>query len=752
MKASKNRQEATVLFTDIVGYARLMNNDESKALSLLNKFKENLEHLVQIHAGQIIQYYGDAALVIFQEADAAMRCALQFQIELKKNPKVPIRIGVHMGEIIYEKGNVFGDTVNIASRLESMGIAGAVLCSERVHKTLQNKSDFEFVNIGNFKLKNIQGPINVYALSNSELNIPTTQQIYRKVARRATIFDAAIFKLAASLTLITLLSLVVFFVNKQKTNQRNSGKSLAILPFSNLSDNESNQFFCDGMMEDILNRLSRVKNLKVISRTSVQRYRDTDKSLPVIASELGVSHIVEGSIRRYGDQIRVIVNLVQAQTDRQIWSESYNRIVEDIFGIQSEIASRIGIGLEVSLLPQEHKILDYEPTRNVEAYDSFLKGRDHFHQYQESRKEEELYKAQLNFKKSIESDKQLAISWAYLGSAYRLQHTSLGGDIVYIDSAWDAINKSISINPDLPEGYLFRSEVQELKKQRQKMEADLKKALLLAPNSTIILKALGNYYGYETKEIEKSIPYYIKAISLEPFNTLPRLSLSSVYRKIGRFETAKLYLNQTITLDPNRISNFMRLADINMLEGDLSTAQKTARKILNINPDYIWGKYILAESLAFDHNFEEAETYYREIENEIQQDGYIESFATPPYRHRLGYVLWNTNRKEEAKALFDEMIERNLKIVNSDIDNLGGARYDLAAVHAFLGQKDEAIQWLDRIFEDGSWFDPYYASIDPLLASLKREERFQAILDEQNKEIAQMREKVEHMEEISFLD
>ena len=755
-----HRENVTVLFTDIVGYTRIMEKNEAEALTKLNFFKEKLEHRISLNSGRLIQYYGDAALVIFQTPHDAMNCAMHLQNDSKSGIQVPLRMGLNMGEVVFKNNNVFGDTVNIASRLESMGVTGSILCTKKVKDAIEYNTAWELQDLGKFTLKNVGHPIKVFAISNKGFVIPSKNQIEKRIASPYTMTNRPLFKWAVGGLLTLLLLMVGFFLNNNsKNNNTNTiefkipnDKSIAVLPFANLSSDQNNQYFCDGMMEDILNRLSSVKDLRVMSRTSVLRYRDTEKPILQVASELGVSHVLEGSIRRIDDKIRVIVNLVQADSELRIWSESYDRVVNDIFGIQSEIAESIGEGLEVTFLPEASILVDYKPTQNADAYDLFLKGRNQMHNYQEHRHEEDLESSYVFFSKAVEEDKKLAVAWAYMGYIQILRHRLFGAPPAVVDTAFTFLQRSVTLHPELPEGHWMLSEYHAIKKQIPQMEADLKQALALSPNSTEILRALGSFYVTKTEDKEKAIPYLKKAVTLEPFNVRPVISLSNTHKLVGNLEKSKSYLEQAVQIEPDRLSTHMRLADINMLLGDFPKAQKSGQRIVEINPDFIWGYHILAETYAFAGAYQAAEEPYRTIQKEVSQEGFIESFGTPPFRHRLGFVLWHMDKKEEANQLFQQTIDKCLNIVNSDIDNLGGARYDLAAVNSFLGNTEESIMWLERIFKDGSWFDFYYTQLDPMFDPIRDDKRFQAIMNREKEKIDARRKKVEQMEKIDFFN
>lgn len=753
-----NRQNVTVLFADIVGYTSMMGANETEALSKLNFFKEKLEYRTSGTSGKIIQYYGDAALVTFDTPIEALVCAKHLQKDARGSFSVPLRLGLHTGEVVFKDNNVFGDTVNIASRLESMGVEGSILFSEKIKNAVEGFQGFQFTYLGSFSLKNVSQPLKVFALADEGLVVPTKNQIERKIAQPETLFDKPLVKWGiGALLLILLFGVGYVFKQGSFDNKTITGKvlpldrkSIAVLPFANLSNDKENLYLCDGMMEDILNKLSSIKDLRVISRTSVLHYRDNTKPIPEVTAELNVSHVLEGSIQKIGNQIRVVVSLVQGESDQKVWSESYDRVVDDVFRIQADIAERVWKGLELTLLPKESSILDFQPTDNPVAYDLFLKGREQYHIYQGSIKEEELEKAYQLFNAAIDEDRGLAIAWAYLGKLNILKHTFFGAGPEQIDTAMMFIQKSIELHPDLPEGFLFRSEVYELRKQLPLMEKDLKQALALAPNSIEVLRNLGNYYVRETDDLDKSIPYYKKAITLEPFSVRPIVAMSNVHKLVGNFDKSIAYLNQAVAIEPERLSTYMRITDINLLQGNFMAAQKAAKKIIEINPDFIWGNHILAEAYAFNGEYPIAEKYYRKVQQQVMADGFVESYGTPPFRHRLGFVLYKMGKKIEAEGLIQTMIDKNINIVNSDVDNLGGARYDLAAAYAFLSKKDKAIYWTNRIFEDGSWFDYYYMDVDPLFDPIRDDERFQEIMTREKLNLKEKQKRVNQMEEVGF--
>ena len=324
------------MFADIVGYTALMQASEQQALANLQKFKEQLERDVAENQGKIIQFYGDGCLDIFYSSVDAVVCAQSLQKEFQLEPKVPVRIGLHTGDVVFRDDNVFGDAVNIASRVESLGVPGAVLLSSNVRNQIKNHPEYKLASMGSFEFKNIDESMTIYALANVGLLVPNKEEITGKL-------------------------------KEVKTE-----KTIAVLPFSNMSSDPEQEYFCDGMAEEILNSLSHIKDLKVAGRTSAFQFKAKNLDLREVGDKLGVKTILEGSVRKQGDRLRITAQLINVKDGFHIWSERYDRNIDDIFAIQDEIALEITKKLETSLTGNIHKTVS---TTDLTAYDHYLLGR-----------------------------------------------------------------------------------------------------------------------------------------------------------------------------------------------------------------------------------------------------------------------------------------------------------------------------------------------------------------------------------------
>jgi TolB-like protein/class 3 adenylate cyclase len=535
------RQLAAILFTDIAGYTAIMQEDEQLAIKLVKHHRLVLEKTVTDHEGDLIEYYGDGSLSIFTSITAAMKCSISIQEQLQAEPAVPLRIGLHIGEVIYEDGKIMGDGVNIASRIQSLGLAGSILFSKEIFDKIRNHSEFKSVYLGGFHLKNVADPMEVFALSNEGLTVPAKGKIEgkRNEGPKKGIKD----HLKWALPLFAALILAAVFLPdlfKNKNTFTGKEKSIAVLPFENMSNDTLQQPFSDGITEDIITQLSKIADLKVISRTSVMQYRGTKKNIKEIAAELGVTAILEGSVRKEGDKVRITAQLIDANTDKHIWSESYdNKNTSEVFAIQSEVAQKIVNALNVKLTTEEGKRIIEKATDNVEAYEIYLRAK----RLPFSQRIDTLLQA-------LEKDSTFSLAWAELASAYskipwrnpsekpyyvrksldaamtavalgpeRAETHMILGDVLKISTlsptiAIKELNKSIQLNPNNAEGYVYLAFAQMELGNFSEAEKNLHKAKQLDPLSGIMNNGWLNYYRY-TRDPDNYISY---RNSLRPAN------------------------------------------------------------------------------------------------------------------------------------------------------------------------------------------------------------------------------------------
>ena len=296
---SQSRQLAAIMFTDIEGYTAIMQQNEQQALSLRKRHREVLQKEHTQYNGRIIQYYGDGTLSIFQSAIQAVQCAVAMQQAFCQPPPVPLRIGLHIGDVIFDDDQVVGDGVNLASRIESLGMAGCVLISDRVKEEIRNHPELKTVSVGSYQFKNIERRVEVFALDHEGLIIPKPYSLKGKTKEKESSNDHA--------------------------DGKHTSKSIAVLPFVNMSNDPDQEYFGEGIAEEILNSLVHLKDLKVAGRTSSFQFKGRNIDLREVGQKLGVSSVLEGSVRKQGNRLRVTAQLINVEDGFHLWSERYDR-------------------------------------------------------------------------------------------------------------------------------------------------------------------------------------------------------------------------------------------------------------------------------------------------------------------------------------------------------------------------------------------------------------------------------------------
>ena len=292
---SETRKLSTIIFADIVGYTALMQEDEPMALRFLSGFKKTVEGETKNFNGRIVQYFGDACLLSFDSSTNALDCAIALQTGFRRDGKIPVRIGIHLGEVIYTANNAFGDCVNITSRIESLGISGAILMSKSVRDQVKNKQDFLIVSLGSFDFKNVAESMEIFALANPGIVVPRREEMKGKLKTRVPKKLPIWLALTVIVLLIITSGLYVYnrFLTGNSIDMANIEKSIAVLPFKNDSPDAENVYFCNGIMEGVLENLGKIPDLSVVSRTSVEQYRENPPSSTEIAKQLGVNYILD---------------------------------------------------------------------------------------------------------------------------------------------------------------------------------------------------------------------------------------------------------------------------------------------------------------------------------------------------------------------------------------------------------------------------------------------------------------------------
>ena len=647
MAEPRRRRLAAIMFTDIVGYSSIMQQDEAKGRTLRDRHRRTFESHTADHQGEIIQYYGDGTLSVFESAVAAVECAVCIQKSLNADPPVPVRIGIHLGDIHFDNTEVYGHGVNVAARIEPICLPGGIFISDKVFDEIKNHPSLKAKALGAFEFKNIDHEVGLYAVSGRGIPVPSTADIalIKEKTKKNKLASAAEKSEAIKRHFSTkkanqkrktyrwvgiamLVFLAFFAVNEWQDGlltldpiPDDAEISIAVLPFANMSTEADNEYFSDGMTEDILTLLSKIQGLSVTSRTSIMQYKDTEKDTRRIARELKVNHLLEGSVRREGNQVRITAQLIDAINDNHLWAKTYDEELTSIFSVQSQVAEDIAKHLQKNLAVGDREQTGHEKTKDYVAYDKYLKGREHYRKYTEHDNEQAIE----YFNAALAIDPGYSNAMAGLGDAYAQKGTWGSGQENYLDSSIEISRKAISIDPDLSEGH----------------------------------KALGLAYQYQGK-MDSALAEYKMAIKLDPNNDMASNNIGMLYRKKGDFKESAKWLYRTFDINKNLPSSTMNLAGMFLEIGDDQTAKSIIDSGLAAHPDNSKLQLVKGEILLRSGNIKEA----KKVGTKLIADESI----SPNVHAFLGDVFLREKDWEKAGEHFAEaMTELEAKGERSEI-------------------------------------------------------------------------------------
>jgi adenylate cyclase len=439
------RKLTAILSADVVGYSRLMGDDEEATVRTLNKYKKIISDLIERHNGRVIDSPGDNVLAEFVSVVDAVRCGVQIQEDLKENNealpanrRMDFRIGINVGDVIQDGDRIYGDGVNVAARIESLADPRGICLSRTTYDQVKKKLKYEYEYLGEYEVKNIDEPVRVYRV-----------QMEPKVKTA--------------------------IVKEKKASALSEEPSIAVLPFVNISGDKEQEYFSDGLAEEIINALTKIQGLKVIARTSAFAFKGKDQDITKIAEALRVNTILEGSVRKSGKRIRVTAQLITASDGSHLWSERYDQELTDVFAIQDEISQAIAEKLRVRLSVHQPLVKRY--TENMEAYNLYLKGRYHLEKFTP----EALDKSKNYFEQAIAIDPKYALAWSELADYYAV----VGAVYGYIQprtayaKCSHAIEKVLELDDTLPEPYAIRGALRAFDYDWEEAERDFHHALEL---------------------------------------------------------------------------------------------------------------------------------------------------------------------------------------------------------------------------------------------------------------------------------
>lgn len=669
------RRLAAILFTDIEGYTAMMQSDEQLAIATVKRHQKVLHREVKAHDGEVYQEYGDGSLSIFGSALDAVNCAYAIQKELLHEPKVPLRTGIHIGEIYMEDGKLYGDGVNLASRIESIGQAGTVFFSRHVFEKLRNHKEFMMTPVGTFRFKNVDVPMQVYALTNPDITTPDTRHISGKIETESN--RRLLRYIGAAVLAICAVIALGLWLNPKSSGSGFAGwegkKSIAVLPFENLSGDAGEEFFTVGITEDILTQLSKVGELKVISRESSMKYRESDKPLKTVARELGVMSLLKGSVRRFQNKVRISVQLINPETETYVWAEDYDREIEDILNVQREVAMEVTRELQINLTPVVRGQFKKRGHVNPEAYVNYQRGQDVMKR--SSGTMEEVKRAEEYFKAAIREDPDFALAHIGLADAYleyMFWHRAPADEI--IPKARETALRAQEIDPDMGECYAVLGSIELYSFNPEEAEPLLRKAIELSPNYSQAYERLAWVLFFQGKD-EEFFEMMNTAHELDPLSTKYKGAASYAYYARGQFEEGIAALKQYLELFPDDNFLLWNLGYLYVGNGDYQKAIDVLRK-RTIGTETNW---ILGAAYARSGQMEKAQEIL-EYHLERKETGYVPDFI-------------------------------------------------IAYLHLVLEDYDQALDYLEKSMQDGSdTFFLWSVKYDHIWNPLRSNPRFQEIM------------------------
>jgi adenylate cyclase len=693
---TEERKLAAIMFTDMVGYSALAQRDDKVALELLEEHRRLLRELFPRFHGTEIKTIGDAFLVEFGSALEAAQCAIEIQRTLAKrnhdvtsDRRIELKIGIHIGDVVHRDGDVYGDGVNIASRIEQLAGAGGICVSMDVERQIRNALEARFEKFGSADLKNIKLQMDLFRIV-----LPWEKGV-ESPAKQTSKKSPILIPVAVLIIVIALLG-GWLLIQRGKKNQQSvtaqtasvapvnapDQKSVAVLPFVNLSDDKGSEYFSDGVSEELLTVLQKIPGLHVAARTSAFSFKGKNATAQEIGQKLGVAHLVEGSVRKAGDAVRIAARLTRADTGEELWSENYTRNLKDVFAVQTELAQTIVEQLRGRFggadtgakekIQAEVQAAEKGGTENVEAHELYLQGRF----YENRHSDKSTREALAAYQHAVELDPGFARAWAGVARTHTwiAGFATEGGQKVFdahLASARDAVARALAIEPDLPDALYARAWLEtNFDFNWSAATQTVSKAMALAPADPNMLIAAANL---ETAlgNTDRAIEMYRKAVELDPVNAQSRSFLAFGLANTKRF----------------------------------TEARAEYARVIELNPSAPWAHAGLGLAYLLQNKFEEAAT-------EAQADA-----GDWARLLIVSCARWAQKRVEESDAALNELIKNEAEL----------AAFQVAEAYAYRGDKDRAFEWLERARRQR---DPGLGNLrkDPLLESLYHDPRWNAFL------------------------
>jgi adenylate cyclase len=639
----EQRKLSAIMFTDIVGYSALSEKNEALSLELLEEHRQILRSIFPKYNAREIKTIGDAFHIEFSSAIEAVNCAIEIQKTItKRNLSVPpekniqIRIGINVGDVVYKDGDTFGDGVNIAARIEPLAEPGGVCISERVYDDIRSKPEIKTLFLGEKNLKNISHPIKLYAITSEGLPAP---QITTSTSGKTQI----------------------------------EKDSIAVLPFKNMSDSKENEYFSDGMTESIITDLAKLQGLLVIARNSVFQYKDKSVDIKQVGKELNVRYVLEGSVQRFGDALRINVQLIDASNSYHLWADRFDRKATDLFSVQDEISKNIVAALKLKLTSGEEQQLSKRPTKNIEAYDFYLRGLYHFNK--QTRTDNDI--AINMFEKAVNIDPEFALAYAELGKAYSEKFFTFAPQKEWEEKAFVSVEKALSIDQNLAEAYAAKART------------------IWTPS---------NNFPHE-----RAIAEYKHALSIKPNLSDAHSELGLIYMHIGLFDRALEELEKAIEINPTYTDSQLRLGMAHLWRCEYEEAYKIFKKIPREFDTEFLG-YCIFTALFNLSKKDEAFYVLEEVEK---------NFPKGPLLQSTQAIFFSDEGKLNES---EEKIKNSLEI-GKGLGHFHHITYNVAGAYSIMGKNELSLKFLKKTAEDGFPCYPLFEK-DSNLNNLREDKQF----------------------------
>ena len=800
-EAIEQRKLAAIMFTDMVGYSALSQRDDNLALELLEEHRQLLREIFARFHGTEIKTIGDAFLIEFNSALEAAQCGIEIQRALAHRNhdvaaerRIELKIGIHIGDVVHRGGDVYGDGVNIASRIESLAGAGGICVSMDVERQIRNAVETRFEKLAPTELKNISLSMDLFRIV-----LPWEQQ-GRVVTKSGAASPSKpttrrTGRVIGGLTVVAAMSVVGLLVfqlvgrdhsplavararregNNEAAPRQNASpvrteaatipeKSIAVLPFDNLSDDKANAYFTEGIQDEILTRLSKIGALKVISRTSTQKYKSAPENLHDVGQQLGVAHVLEGSVQKIANAVHINVQLIKAATDEHLWAESYNRKLDDVFAVEGEVASAIADQMQAKLTGAEAKAVTARPTQNVAAYDAYLRGLAIEHNdYSYGAFEQ----AALAYVQAVQLDPKFAIAWARLGVIRSfLYFNGVAPADNTAAAVKEAADRATALAPEAGESWIalgaYRYRVQ---RDFDGALAAYQEALKRLPNNSfvyqylaIVQRRLGQWQQAEVN--------YKKALELDPRDVgLLNDMGNEFYFYLGRFNEGYAVLDHAQQIAPDSAASRANTVNLLQAQGRLEEADHDLARVPEDATDY-WVVNARANQALYKRHYDAAAKIFERKINSRPADQPLD-FFDKLFLTNLGYCYEWMGNSEEARNVFTRALQaikptpetvigpdangtptllalayaglgdkekalaqaqQAVKEYASDAVFKPSAEITLAQIQARFGDHDAALAALPRLLEVPAGLNIATLKLDPLWDPLRQDARFQKLL------------------------